>query len=98
MRIDTTDTAARLSSKIEARISKKANGALAYALLGIFGVSAIRLCPLAIIYAGQALQLIDQYAIGERYRSTAKLARIVAGAICLGYAGFGVYVLILALV
>lgn len=65
-------------TKIEALISKKANEALIYALVGAMGLSAVVFCPLAIVYASQAIKLIDQHQLGEKYRSNAKAAKAIA--------------------
>lgn len=73
-------------SKVEARIARKAQGSLIYALLGILGFSAILVCPLAFMRANQALRLIDEHHVGEQYRRTAHAARIIAPAIFLFYA------------
>jgi hypothetical protein len=64
--------------KVEARIAKKAQGSLMYALLGIFCFTGIILWPLAFIRANQALRLIDKYQIGKQYRGKANAARIIA--------------------
>jgi hypothetical protein len=63
---------------IEVKISKKAQGALMYAIFSCSGFAAIICCPLAFIYANQALTLMDQHSIGEQYRKKAKVARSMA--------------------
>ncbi|MFN2235760.1 MAG: hypothetical protein ACK2U1_16160 [Anaerolineales bacterium] len=64
---------------IEATIAKKAQGALMYAIFSATGFAAVICCPLAFVYANQALKLIDENNIGEQYRGKAKTARIIAG-------------------
>lgn len=66
-------------SDIEAVIAKKAQGALMYALFSVTGVGALICCPLAFVYAGQALRLIDEHGVGEQHRGKAKAARIISG-------------------
>lgn len=65
-------------SEIEAMITKKAQGALMYAILSATGLAALVCCPLAIIYANQAIKLIDEHGIGEEHRNKAKTARVIA--------------------
>ena len=65
-------------NNIEATIEKKAQGALMYAILSATGFAALICCPLAIIYANQAIKLIDENSIGEQHRSKAKTARVIA--------------------
>ena len=57
-------------------IKRKAEGSLIYAILG-FGLVGLIVWPLAYKRAGQALWMIDEYHVGERYRSSAKLARSI---------------------
>jgi hypothetical protein len=59
---------------------------LIYALLGL-GFAGMILYPLAFTRAGQALRLIEEHKVGERYRNTAKLARILAAVILLLWLG-----------
>lgn len=68
------------SDNVEATIAKKANGSLIYALLTATGFAAIIFCPLAFIYASQAIKLINEHGVGEQYRGKAKTARVIAGA------------------
>jgi len=82
---------------VEAIIAKKSQGSLIYALLGILGFSAILVCPLAFIRANQALRLIDEHQVGERYRGTAKAARIIASIIFLFFAVIAVGILVLGI-
>jgi hypothetical protein len=63
----------------EALIKKKSEGALMYAIFSFTGVGAIVCCPLALIYANQALKLIDQHGVGEEQRRNATVARAIAG-------------------
>jgi hypothetical protein len=70
-------------SDVEAVIAKKAQGALMYALFSVTGVGALICCPLAFVYAGQALRLMDEHGVGEQHRGKAKAARIIAGAFTL---------------
>ncbi len=65
-------------NEIEATITKKAQGALMYAILSATGFAALIACPLAIVYANQAIKLIDEHEIGEEHRSKAKTARVIA--------------------
>jgi hypothetical protein len=65
-------------SDIEAVISKKAQGALMYAIFSATGFAALICCPLAFVYASQALRLIDEHGIGEQHRRKAQAARVVA--------------------
>jgi cytochrome b561 len=65
-------------NEIEASISKKAQGALMYAILSATGLAALVCCPLAIIYANQAIKLIDEHGVGEEHRGKAKTARVIA--------------------
>ncbi len=74
------------NANIEAVIARKAQGSLIYVLLGL-GFVGIILYPLAFIRSGQALHLIDEHKVGERYRNTAKLARILAAVIFLLWLG-----------
>ena len=71
----------------EALIKKKSQGALMYALFSFTGVGAIICCPLAFIYAGQALKLIDQHGVGEEHRRNAVVARAIAGVATAVWAG-----------
>jgi len=82
---------------IEAIIGKKAQGSLIYALLGGLGIAAIILCPLAYIRSGQALKMIDDIKVGERYRNTAKTARILSAVILLFWAAIAVCALAVGL-
>jgi hypothetical protein len=63
---------------IEATIAKKSQGALVYAIISVTGVAALICSPLAIVYASQALKLIDEHQVGEQHRSKAKTARTLA--------------------
>ena len=63
---------------IEAKIAKKSQGALMYTIFSATGFAAVICCPLAIVYANQALKLIDENRVGEQYRSKAKTARTLA--------------------
>lgn len=74
-------------TQIEALIAKKAQGALIYSLLGILGFTALIVCPLAFIYATQALRLIEKHKLGEVHRRTAYAARAIASVIFIIYAG-----------
>jgi hypothetical protein len=65
-------------SDTEATIAKKAQGALFYAIFSGTGFATIICCPLAYIYANQALKLIEEHGIGEQYKSKAKTARGLA--------------------
>jgi len=67
------------TSDIEATIAKKAQGALMYAIFSATGFAAIICCPLAFIYAGQALKLIEEHGVGEQHQGKAKTARVIAG-------------------
>lgn len=64
---------------LEETISKKAHGALMYALFSATGFAALVCCPLAIIYANQAVNLIDEHGVGRQHRGIAKKARAFAG-------------------
>lgn len=68
------------SGDVEKVIAKKTQGALVYAIFSATGIGAIVLCPLAFIYANQALRLIDENQVGEKHRGKAKLARAIAAA------------------
>lgn len=63
---------------IEATIAKKSQGALMYAIFSFTGFAALICCPLAIVYANQALRLIDENRVGEQHRNKAKTARVIA--------------------
>ncbi len=63
---------------IEATIAKKSQGALMYAIFSATGFAALICCPLAIVYANQAIKLIDANSVGEQHRSKAKAARVIA--------------------
>ncbi len=63
---------------VEATISKKSQGALVFAIFSIPGFATLICGPLAILYANQALKLINENQVGEQYRSKAKTARILA--------------------
>ena len=80
-------------SDIEATIAKKSQGSMIYAILGVLGFTAIIVCPLAFIRAGQAIQLINKHKIGENYRITANLARIFAAIIFVLYGGIATLLL-----
>lgn len=67
-----------LLNEIEAAIAKKSQGALMYAIFSATGAAALICCPLAIIYASQALKLINENHVGEQHRSKAQIARIIA--------------------
>ena len=67
-----------IPNNIEAKIAKKSQGALIYTLLSMFGITSIVCCPLAIIYATQAIKLINKHGLGENYRRKAKFARFLA--------------------
>ena len=75
------------TSDTEAVIAKKAQGALMYALFSATGVAALICCPLAFVYASQALRLIDEHGIGEQHRRKAQAARVVAGVLTLLWVG-----------
>jgi hypothetical protein len=64
---------------VEATIAKKTQGALMYAVFSVTGFAALICCPLAIIYANQAENLIDEFGVGQQYRRRAKNSRTVAG-------------------
>ena len=49
-----------------------------YAILSATGFAAIIGCPLAIIYANQALKLINEHEVGEENRKKATSARSIA--------------------
>jgi hypothetical protein len=91
---DASDTTTGESLNVEAVIAKKAQGSLIYALLGILGFTALVVCPLAFIRAGQALRLIDEHKVGERYRGTANTARVVAVVVFLAYAAVAAVLLL----
>lgn len=63
---------------IEAKIARKAQGALMYAIFSITGFAALICCPLAIVYASQAIKLIDEHHVGEQHRNKANTARWIA--------------------
>ena len=63
----------------EATISKKAQGALMYAIFSATGFAALICCPMAFVHANQAVNLIDEHGIGQQYRKKAKTARAIAG-------------------
>lgn len=99
--VTTTDSGGQVAddaAKVETRIAKKAQGALIYSLLGILGFTAIVVCPLAFVYASQALRLIDEHKLGERYRNQANLARIIAVGVFTIYAGIVCFLLSLVIV
>lgn len=66
---------------IESVISRKAIGSLVYAILSAPGITALVCCPLAVVYASQALSLIDEHGVGVQYRRRAKVARVIAYAV-----------------
>ncbi|MCJ7583027.1 MAG: hypothetical protein MUP98_21120 [Candidatus Aminicenantes bacterium] len=66
------------ASEVEEIIAKKAQGSLMYAILSATGFAAIICCPLAIVYASQALKLINEHGIGEDYRKKAITSRGIA--------------------
>lgn len=66
------------ANNIQATIERKSQGALMYAIFSITGVAALICSPLAIVYANQALKLIDEYNVGEQHRNKAKTARTIA--------------------
>ena len=70
-----------LVNDIESVISRKAIGSLVYAILSAPGITALVCCPLAVVYANQALSLIDKHGVGVQYRGKAKVARIFAGVV-----------------
>jgi hypothetical protein len=66
---------------IESVISRKAIGSLVYAILSAPGLTALICCPLAVVYANQALSLIDEHGVGVQYCGKAKAARVIAGVV-----------------
>jgi hypothetical protein len=68
---------------IEATIAKKVQGAMMYAIMSATGVGAIVCCPLAFVYAGQALRMIDAHGVGEQYRGRVRAARVTSGVVTL---------------
>ncbi len=66
------------TSDTEAKIAKKSQGAFIYAVLSFMGLVGLICGPLAIHYANQALNMIDENHIGEQHRSKAKNARTLA--------------------
>jgi hypothetical protein len=67
-----------VENEAEVIIARKAQGALMYAILSATGFAALICCPLAIVYANQAIKLIDENGIGEEHRGKAKTARVIA--------------------
>lgn len=65
-------------TNIEVEIARKTNGSALYVLLGLFGVTGLVLCPLAYIRTTEALRMIDEHHMGEKYRGRAKAVRIGA--------------------
>lgn len=88
---------AKEPAEIESLIGNKAQGSLIYALLGLLGFTAIVVCPLAFFRARQALDLIDRHQVGERYRSTANAACILAAVIFLFYAALATFFLVIGI-
>jgi hypothetical protein len=66
------------ANSIEARIAQKAQAALMAAIFCVTGLAALICCPLAMVYANQALQRIAEGKGGEQYRRQAKAAQAVA--------------------
>ncbi len=85
------------ANDVEATISKKAQGALMYALFSVTGFGAVICCPLAFMYASQALRLIDEHGVGEQHRSKAKSARTLAGVFSLLWFGGAVLCVVLVM-
>ena len=74
-------------------IKRKAEGSLIYAILG-FGLIGLIVWPLSYKRAGQALQMIDEYHVGEKYRSSANSARLIIKVASLIIGGvFALYIL-----
>jgi hypothetical protein len=72
-------------SKIEAQIARKVNGSLIYLLLSGFGVGYFIFCPLVYFRCRQALRLIEEYSVGEKYRGNATLFSVIAAIIFVAY-------------
>lgn len=72
---------------IELAIEGKARGALIYAISGVLGPVAFIFGPLAFLRATQALRLIEQHDIGNNYRVTANMARVISATFFLLYGG-----------
>ena len=66
------------ATPIEATIAKKAQGAMMYAIFSMTGFAALIGCPLAILYANQALKLMVENKVGEQHRGKAEVARVLA--------------------
>jgi hypothetical protein len=63
---------------IEEKIQIKSNAAIIYTITGIFGIVSIIVCPLAILYATQALKLIKEHHVGEEHLKKAIYSRAFA--------------------
>ena len=85
---------AAAAASIEARINQKAHNAFVCSLVGILGLPTIIVCPLAFIYAHQALSLIRRYQVGEQYSQTAKNARLLAAVLFLFYIALGAWLVV----
>lgn len=66
------------ANEVEEIIAKKTQGSMMYAILSATGFAAIICCPLAIIYASQALKLINEHGLGEEYRKKAITSKGIA--------------------
>ncbi|MBI9049186.1 MAG: hypothetical protein JEZ00_07195 [Anaerolineaceae bacterium] len=64
--------------EIESKISRKSTGALIYTITGAFGIVSIIVCPLAFLYATQAINLIKKHNVGEQHLKTAVYTRGLA--------------------
>ncbi len=88
---------AAATASIEATINQKAHNAFVYSLVGILGLPTIVVCPLAFVYANQALSLIRRYRVGEQYLETAKNARLLAAVLFLFYIALAAWLVVLYL-
>ncbi len=84
---------AAATASIEAKINQKAHNAFVYSLVGVLGLPTLIVCPLAFVYANQALSLIRRYRSGEQYAETAKNARLLAAVLFLFYVALGAWFL-----
>jgi hypothetical protein len=82
----------------EALIAKKADGAVMYTVLTGTGLGAVIGCPLAFVYANQALRLIEEHGVGDQYRRKARIAKVVAAVVTLLWVVTIGFVVIAALV
>lgn len=81
----------------ESKIAGKAQAAIVNAVLSLTGLPAVIFSPLAIVFAGQALHLIDKNKVGKKYFKWSLIALIVATIDLLGVICVFIFIYLLSL-